>query len=190
MRKVLIYFQNDRPRHRQQKGWPPCGLPRTALTIRKGQRDHLHRVRRGSRGPSRSYVVAKVQVRLAFSHQALPAFPFFSLIISGLAISSAPFIRVLASFNLDHSCFRGTNPVSEIWFERYHALFCTMHPYTQAENCKSYCVSPDKLSVERQNFKVKVEIKRERVIVMLITYKSERIVRDNCSYDREIDLCP
>lgn len=53
--------KDDRARHRQQKGWPPCGPPRTTPTIRKGQRDHLHRVRRGLRGPSRSYVVAKVQ---------------------------------------------------------------------------------------------------------------------------------
>lgn len=50
-----------------------------------------------------------------------PCFPVFFSNYLAAAISSAPFIRVLASF--DHSCFRGTNPVSEVSFEQYHALY-------------------------------------------------------------------
>lgn len=78
MRKVLIYFQDDRARRHQQKGRPPCGHPRTTRTIRKGQRGRLPRARRGSRGQSRSYVVGRAQVRLAFSHLALPLPLFLS----------------------------------------------------------------------------------------------------------------
>lgn len=81
MRKVLIYFQDDRARRHQQKGRPPCGHPRTTRTIRKGQRGHLPRARRGSRGQSRSYVVARAQVRLAFSHLALPLPLFLSFLV-------------------------------------------------------------------------------------------------------------
>lgn len=78
MRKVLIYFQDDRARRHQQKGRPPCGHPRTTRTIRKGQRGRLPRARRGSRGQSRSYVVGRAQVRLVFSHLALPLPLFLS----------------------------------------------------------------------------------------------------------------
>ena len=81
MRKVLIYFQDDRAHRHQQKGRPPCGHPRTTRTIRKGQRGHLPRARRGSRGQSRSYVVARAQVRLAFSHLALPLPLFLSFLV-------------------------------------------------------------------------------------------------------------
>jgi len=143
MRKVLIYFQDDRARHRQQKGWPPCGPRRTTPTIRKGQRDHLSRVRRGSRGPSRNYVVAKVQVRLAFSHQALPAFPFL-LLVNAAALLSLRLFRVLASFDLDlHSCFRGTNLVSEIKCKRHSCAILHHAPgYAgRRENHESYVYS-------------------------------------------------
>lgn len=121
MRKVLIYFQDNRARHRQQKGWPPRGPRRTTPTIRKGQRDHLSRVRRGSTGPSRNYVVAKVQVRLAFSHQALPAFPRVSTLIIAATLFKRLFHScILASFDLAHSRFRGTNlEISEIRRKRY-----------------------------------------------------------------------
>lgn len=193
MRKVLIYFQDDRPRHRQQKGRPPCGLPRTTPTIRKGQRDHLHRVRRGLRGPSRSYVVAKVQVRLAFSHQALPAFPFFSLIISRL-----PFQAPLSFASLLHSTSTIPAFAALTRFLKYdlsnimrYSAPCT--PCTQAENRenrKSYCTPRDKPSVERRTEFINVENKRGKVIVILIIYMRVKGPRENCSYDREIYLCP
>lgn len=86
MRKVLIYFQDDRARRHQQKGRPPCGHPRTTRTIRKGQRGRLPRARRGSRGQSRSYVVGRAQVRLAFSHLALPLPLFLSFFYSRVVI--------------------------------------------------------------------------------------------------------
>lgn len=86
MRKVLIYFQDDRARRHQQKGRPPCGHPRTTRTIRKGQRGRLPRARRGSRGQSRSYVVGRAQVRLAFSHLALPLPLFLSRFLQSCCI--------------------------------------------------------------------------------------------------------
>lgn len=117
MRKVLIYFQDDRARHRQQKGWPPCGRPRTTPTIRKGQRDHLRQVRRGSRGPSRSYVVAKVQVRLAFSltrPSPLLASSFSNYRARGYILYKvASFIRVLLL--LHHS----TSPILRSLLSRH-----------------------------------------------------------------------
>lgn len=91
MRMVLIYFQDDRARRHQQKGRPPCGHPRTTRTIRQGQRGHLPQARRGSRGQSRSYVAARAQVRLAFSHLALPLPLFLSFYRVSLCVVSLRF---------------------------------------------------------------------------------------------------
>lgn len=117
---------------------------------------------------------------------------FFSLIISRLSFQAPPFIRVLASF--DHSCFRGTNPVSEIWFQQYHAQYsapCTpVYAGTKiAKIVNRIAYLEISHRVRRTKF-INVENKRGRVIVILIIYTRAKGLRENCSYDREIYLCP
>lgn len=142
MRKVLIYFQDDRARRHQQKGRPPCGPPPTTPTIRKGQRGHLPRARRGSRGQSRSYVVARAQVRLAFSHLALPLprsfFRFSCVSVFFLSFCSLPLLCIHTRARTptratDKTLFQRDRQSSPRPLCYYYALFCTMHHASTGE---------------------------------------------------------
>ena len=121
MRKVLIYFQDDRARRHQQKGRPPCGHPRTTRTIRKGQRGRLPRARRGSRGQSRSYVVGRAQVRLAFSHLALPLPLFLSRFLQSCCYYSDCIILSVSSSSSSSSPPRFSTPRTQTHAQISHA---------------------------------------------------------------------
>lgn len=122
------------------------------------------------------------------------SFPFFSLIISRLPFQAPPFIRVLASFDLDHSsAFAALTRFLKYDLSNIMRYSAPCTPCTQAENRKnrkSYCASRDKPSVERRTKFITVGNKRGRVIVILIIYIRVKGLRENYSYDGEIYLCP